>query len=520
MSVSGFDAVIANPPWEKLKLSKHEFMKSKGQSRTYGSEYIEFDTEGYAEGKAQASSYTRAVVKRHSTTATGEPDMFVAFTELALTLLKPSGQMAILVPAGLIRSKNTTSLRRKISTTAATLSVDIFDNKARFFDIDTRFKFLCVHIQSRSADKKIMPVELAHAHGTPNGVKIDSSVILGRTRLARIRPDLSLPEVRNEKEWLLFCRMNEAGVDWARPTSHWHPAFMREVDMTRDRPKFLKGSAHDALPVIEGRMVHQHRVGAKFYIDGSGRSAAWGIKQPGASAIQPQFHISASNLIAAARERSNRPRAGFCDITGQTNERSVLAAIIPAGVVCGNKVPTILFPNDLREERLWLWVAIANSFAFDWLMRRIITTTINYFHLLSVRLPAVEPDSLPGRQLIAIARELAVLDHAGASQLVLQQIADLRSRADRLVLTAYGLNDDDLDLILEDFPLIDRQSSGRSGENRITVTRDLLISHSKKSTMASAAKDRADQSKKLGFAAYVPAEVATEISTGRHKVYG
>ena len=35
LSNDGFDFVIANPPWEKLKLTKHEYQKDKGVERHY-----------------------------------------------------------------------------------------------------------------------------------------------------------------------------------------------------------------------------------------------------------------------------------------------------------------------------------------------------------------------------------------------------------------------------------------------------------------------------------------------------
>ena len=88
----------------------------------------------------------------------------------------------------------------------------------------------------------------------------------------------------------------------------------------------------------------------------------------------------------------------------------MMAALIPPNTVCGNKVPTIEFPNDSSEERILLWLAIVNSFPFDWMLRRIVTTTVNYFVLRSLKLPAIQIDSLPARRLIEIAKRLFELD--------------------------------------------------------------------------------------------------------------
>ncbi|MFD1613453.1 Eco57I restriction-modification methylase domain-containing protein [Sphingomonas tabacisoli] len=506
MAPDGFDAVIGNPPWEKVKLTRHEYLRANGQSRHYGADYVQLDFEDYTQCINATKNYAREVANLHATAGSGETDLFVAFTELTRKILRPGGEAALLVPAGLIRSKTTESLRRQLSSRSSQMSVEIFENRARFFEIDTRFKFLCIHWRARSVGEKMAALELAHGRGNESGVEVTPRVQIGRRTLAELRSDLSVPEVRSEDEWLLYCRMIRSGVDWSQPDCRWHPELVREVDMTRDRRHFSRSAGKSTLPLIEGRMVHQHRFGAKAYVCGTGRSATWEVTLPGASVVRPQFFIRPDALSETARQRSTRLRAGFCDITGQTNERSLLAAIIPPGVVCGNKVPTLLFPNDNCDERLWLWVAVANSLPFDWLLRRVITTTVNYFHLLSLRMPPIEPESLPGRQLIETARALDRFDRRGVSRDALREMADLRCRADRLVLTAYGLSDDDLDLMLIDFPLIDRGQPAIYGEQQSTVTRDLLQSHARDPERAARARRRVEVAYELGAIAYLPAQ--------------
>ena len=518
MAPDGFDAVIANPPWEKVKLTRHEFLQANGQVRHYGADYTALDLGEYVARSDSTKRYARSLASLHSSAGTGETDLYMAFSDLARKLLRPGGEAALLVPAGLIRSKTTEPLRRELAADTSRLSVEVLENRARFFEIDTRFKFLCVHWRRRSAGEKVEAIDLLHGHGSPSGVETGARVQIGRTTLARLRPDLSIPEVRSESEWQLFCQMSENGVDWSRTDSAWHPSFMREVDMTRDRLHFSRNPEKGTLPLIEGRMVHQHRFGAKTYLSGTGRSAIWEPSAPGASRVRPQFAICRSALSKGAEKRSQQLRAGFCDITGQTNERSMLASIIPAGVACGNKVPTVLFPNDPGEDRLWLWVAIVNTLPFDWMIRRVITTTINYFHLLSLRLPPIEPASLPGRQLIDIAREVDQLDRSGSSIKVLNEIAELRCRADRLVLNAYRLDDDDLELMLADFPLIDRAQPSIDGEPRSTVTRDLLLSHARSSARRDEARRRLELFSAAGAIAYIPAQSAIADAVNEERI--
>jgi len=206
-------------------------------------------------------------------------------------------------------------------------------------------------------------------------------------------------------------------------------------------------------------------------------------------------------------------RIGFCDITGQTNERSLMAALIPTGVVCGNKVPTITFPLDPSEERLLLWTGIANSLPFDWMLRRVVTTTVNYFVLLGIPLPRIRKESLPGRKIIEATRRLSEID--GSLMLVRSglEIADLRAQIDVAVAMAYGLDYDEVDLMLQDFPLLDRGQPPLPGEERSTVTKDYIrVAFAKR--IRQRIKDiesRVNDAIALGAVPYVPADYVVDL---------
>lgn len=512
LAPGGFDVVVANPPWEKVKLSRHEFARSKGVDRHYGASFDDSHLSGYEEARDERASVAARLVARYPTLVAGEPDLYVAFTDLLLSLTKPGGSGALLVPAGLIRSEGTQALRRMLFERTRTLATTVMENRARHFGIDTRFKFLVVSFTAaRPGEKSLASVEMMHATGTDDGVVASPPVRLPLKEVVALRPDLTLPEVRTAEEWRLFRRMQERGCDWSNQGSPWFPEFCREVDMTKGKPHFVKASGAGRMPLIEGRMVQSHRFGAKRYLSGEGRAAKWAHLQPGESRVAPQFWMPSMHLAREARERSSRVRVGFCDIAGQTNERSMMAALVPAGVVCGNKVPTILFPNDPSNERLLLWLAVVNSLPFDWLLRRVVTTTVNYFLLRSVRLPVIEPDSLPGRRLVDIALRLSELDAAGASSWdLLWRMAELRAESDVLVAQAYGCRDGDLALMLEDFPLLDRGQPSIRGEAASTITRDLILASwsRRKGRPACGAAARVDEARRGGGVAYLQSEFA------------
>ncbi|MFC2992944.1 Eco57I restriction-modification methylase domain-containing protein [Halomonas tibetensis] len=526
MAPDGFDAVIGNPPWEKVKLSRHEFLKSTGTQRHYGTKINGLDEMQYSIRRNQVASYSRRLLSRYPDLSNGEPDLYIAFTDLFFELCKKQGIVAVLLPGGLIRSQGTKSIRKKIFEASQSVSISIIDNRAKFFAIDSRFKFLAVAIVKSGSKKEMRePIQLLHERGTSKGLEITGNAMIGRAELGAVRQDLSLPEVRSIEEWKLYSKIAIAGIPWDKSGYCWMPKFCREVDMTKERPRFLGFPAPGALPLVEGRMVQSYRFGVKGYVSGAGRSALWETYLIGGSRLRPQFWIHASDVPRKNQHRTSELRVGFCDIAGQTNERSLMASLIPPNVVCGNKVPTILFPEDPSEERLLVWTAIANSFVFDWMLRRVLTTTVNYFLLQSVPLPKLTKDGLPWKKLAASARELHKLDEAGVTRRTLERMAQLRSEIDAEVAVAYGLDMKDMELVLQDFPIMDRGQVKIFNEEKSTITRDTALA-----AMAKRTEDRtttwihrAEEARALGAKAYVPSEIAMsckEIENKGTKIYG
>lgn len=470
LAPKGFDFVVGNPPWEKLKLNIHEYLISNGHERHYGQE-IDQVSEWHmlSQEKLRLKKYATAI-KRLTPDNQGEVDLYAPFLRLAYDITKEGGFIAQIIPAAFIRTQGATPLRSYILSVSESLHLTLLDNKPRFFDIDTRFKFLLLNSRKGTDCQTIF---LQHASADRNKVNANSGVTIGAYELSRIRPDLSLPEVRTEIEWNIFRRIAYAFPKFGKEGIQWQHTFHREIDMTLNKNLFSHDKNETSIPLIEGRMVHQFSFGAKAYISGSGRKAIWEESYAyNANDLSPQFYINEKLLPTRIRNRTRKLRVGFCDITGQTNERTMLASVIPNGIVCGNKVPTIDFLLEKSIPSLiYLWVGFANSFIFDWLLRRVITTNVNFFILDSIPVP--EPDF----RLAAhkdIADYTLALTTASADPFN-WQTAQIRARIDALSALAYNISYEEYAMILEDFTSLDRLQPLIKGEEKCFVTRDLAL---------------------------------------------
>ena len=450
--------MLGNPPWEKLKVTRHEFLRERGHQRHYGADYDEspHDDDLLAARRA-VREYGSKLDAWYDRSGTGERDLYRLFVDLSLQLCADEGHLGMIVPASLIRTDGAFSLRKELFDNSGEIEVIVVDNGARFFAIDSRFKFV-VLLASKTAPRKHRQshsLRISYGKGKDGRVALASSAVVDRRALAALDPGLRIPEVRSDAEWRIFQAMFEHGV--LPGTAPWRMRFRREVDMTKERPLFTPQPSDPSLPVIEGRMVHQYRCGCKQYESGTGRAAVWRPVVPGAP-LRPQYWLATDLIPKGARSSVDRTRAGFCDVTGQTNERTMLAASIPAGVVCGNKVPTVTFSEDEQENAVLthLWVSIVNSLVFDWMLRRVVTTSLNYFILRGLPLPRVSmTDPMTGRILASYDGIMRVLADSGSwGKRQALEVARHRADIDVAVLQAYGLGVEELSIVLDDFLML------------------------------------------------------------------
>ena len=496
-----YDYIIGNPPWGKIKLTRHMYAKSLGIDHIYGSEFEDFKKEHYDKEKQILTNYSSIVKQKFKLIGNGEIDLYMPFFENAMKRIGGSGKAVMLIPAGLIRAQGTEDLRRYLFNNFGNVKISVFDNKDRYFAIDTRFKFLCVSFEKPGNEIIISLPQYA------NGKIIDSkSVSYTKKQLESIRSDYSVPELYTDEELRIFEKMVSNGTtEYEKGT--WKISLAREVDMT-SASSFFERNGTNGLPVIEGRMVNNYRIGAKSYVSGQGRSAVWKINQIGAAKIASQFVIAEDVLPETIKIRTKRKRAGFCDIAGQTNERAMMSAIISENVVCGNKVPTVIFPeSDKDNAGIYAWVGITNSFVYDWFLRRVLTTTVNYFLLKSIPIPAVELNDVRMKKVIENVKQLEILDKGNLDY---EEYEKLRTENDVIVAQLYGITGTEMKLILEDFNLLDRGQPVITGESVSTITKDMILKSFADLNMEYY-EGRVEKAKSVGAKAYINAELQREM---------
>lgn len=310
------------------------------------------------------------------------------FTELALKHSIRGGYVGQILPGGFYGGANSSAIRQCLFDNCELKRFWGLVNTGRgwFKEVDIdRFAAFAAK-KGGSTDKFLARFGLAEAADLNNeAVELDADFI------RKSNPDTySIPDVRSITELTIaqkMLRAHPAFGDEQEGAPHRH--YQREVDMGNDRELFTTDPA--GFPVYEGRMISHFDHRAKTYAGGHGNSSQWVLRKhddPNKGII-PQWRVLPEKIPAKLGRRHYQYRIGFGDVANPRNERSFTAALIPPHTICGHKVPTIILdPSDKFEWAYLPWLAVANSYVMDWLVRsRLSSLSLTYTLMDSLPFP-------------------------------------------------------------------------------------------------------------------------------------
>ena len=165
----GFDAVIGNPPWDRMKLQQVEWfaarrreiaMAQRAASRKRMIAELEQAGDPLAEDYAKASRRAEAAVRvarrggDYPLLSGGDVNIYSLFVERAMALVRPDGMVGLLTPSGIASDKTAAPFFKAVATEGRLKALYDFENRRTRFgaepffpDIDSRFKF-CVFVAS------------------------------------------------------------------------------------------------------------------------------------------------------------------------------------------------------------------------------------------------------------------------------------------------------------------------------------------------------------------------------------
>ena len=182
----GFDAVIGNPPWDRIKLQEVEWFSSRrpelalaptAAARRAGIRRLRSDgdplVEDFDDAKERADRMGQIVrgSGHYPLLGGGDINLYSLFVERAMSLVKPDGFVGLLTPSGIYADKTAARFFKSVSTTGRVSSILDFENRKIFFkDVHASFKFCALTFGG--AERRFDETECAffmHRYGDSRG---------------------------------------------------------------------------------------------------------------------------------------------------------------------------------------------------------------------------------------------------------------------------------------------------------------------------------------------------------------
>ena len=428
----GFDAVIGNPPWDRMKLQQVEWfaarrpeiaMAPRAADRKRMIADLQKAEDSLAEDFRIASERAAAGARVARTSgdypllARGDLNLYSLFVERAMTLVKPDGMVGLLVPSGIASDKMAAPFFKSVATEGRLKALYDFENKKVFFpDVHASFKF-CVFVASPRPLPEAAKCAF-YLHAVSEVEDPERCFPLSAADFARVNPNTgTAPIFRSRRDAELTAAIYDrlpVLVDRSsgEAVKAWPVKYSTMFHMTNDSDKFRTRSeleekegawpiggnrfgslVGEQVPLYEGKMVQafDHRAASIVINPRNLHRPA----QPKPTILEqhrdpgwlpdPQYWV--------LRSETSYPTApyllGFKDVTAPTNVRSMIAALIPGSGV-GNTLPIVT--ADWRSGTdAALLVANLNAVVFDYVARQKIQGQhLNWF--IVEQLPVVPPE--------------------------------------------------------------------------------------------------------------------------------
>ena len=542
----GFDAVIGNPPWDRVKLQEVEWFAPEtrrpdiaratpaSRRRTMVAQ-LETDDDLLYSDYTSALRLAETMLQYGRASGDypllggGDTNLYRLFVERGADLMDHDGVMALLTPSGIYGDQSAAQFFRQIIGDSRLLALYDFENRrgpnaGQFFpDVDSRFKFCAMVMGGTDRTSDELPAGFL-LHDPPGNTEPERLITLHPSDFPLVNPktgtapifltrrdaDIVLEiyrnhpvfDAENKKLGSAVVRhvrqsdmTNDSGHFWTREqleADGWYP-----VELNRWR----KGQA-EMLPLYQGRTIHHydHRYNSVGFNPGNLHNPYINEPVTVAQHGNPQFYARPQYYVHQEFVREKFPdrppyAIGFRDITNTTNERTMIASLVPwAGY--GNNLPILVCdgegvvdPFNKMAPRL---AANFCSFVFDFVARRKVQGTHMNLFILE-QLPVITRAAYHRRFGNTTAADL-VRDHMlklcytawDLQPFALTQGYDgepygwdieerchWRARLDALYFILYGLDQDDAAYVMDSFPITRRNDE--QAHNGVYVTRDLIL---------------------------------------------
>ncbi|SDP75585.1 Methyltransferase domain-containing protein [Actinopolyspora xinjiangensis] len=524
----GFSCVLGNPPWDRVKLQEQEFFAprdaeiAKAPNANQRKKLIDALAESseladrklheeYLAACRRADGTSRLLRDsgRYPLTGRGDVNTYQVFAENDRTIISGRGRTGVVLPTGIATDATTQYFFRDLVESAGIASLYDFENRNKLFaDVDSRFKFCLLTMSGRQVREEAADFAF-FAHEVADLDKPDVRFALKPDEITLLNPNTgTLPVFRSRRDaeiTLGIYKRVPVLVDENSPEGNpWGVSFSTMFHMSNDSHLFHTREELEAdgwqldgnvfvrgedrmLPLYEAKMIHHYDHRWATYEGDSTRDVELAEKRDPEFAPMPRYWVARQEVDKRLAGKWDRGwLLGWRDICRSTDERTTIATSFPLRAV-GNNLP-IMLANQEDARTIACLQANLTAFALDYPARlKVGGTHLNYF--VYQQLPVLPPSDYheysPWNQKTDVCSWVSrnVLELTYTAWDMAPFAADLgdegppfrwdeqrrellRAELDAAYFHLYGVERDDVDYIMETFPIVRRKDEQAHGEFR------------------------------------------------------
>jgi N-6 DNA Methylase len=503
----GFDVVLGNPPWERIKLQEQEFFSAREptiaeapnasvrgrlitalKSAPEGSRERQLHEEyEIAKRTAEAASiFARVPESEHGRfplSGRGDVNTYALFAELFSKLVSEGGRAGVIVPTGIATDATTAPFFASlVEGHRLARFIDFENSKGIFPNVHRSFRFSLLTI-AHSIDAAAFTFFLTDTSQLGDPIR---NFHLSGAQIANINPNTkTAPIFRSLRDAELTSQIYSRVPVLVKENSAqspggwkiefhsriWHMSedsswFVTAAEMGRNRQTGISPGTEYA-PLYEAKQIHHFDHRWSTYEGVESREVTLSEKANPGFEISPRYWVPQTEVLKRLSDKGWQHQwlMGWRDITNATNERTVIASAFPLTAV-GNKIP-LMFPRATSQACAALIANLA-SLVLDYVARQKIGgTTLNFFYFF--QLPVLPPEHYSQSDLDFIVYRVLELTYTSYSMTPFardlgceaepfpwdeNRRAMLRAELDAWFARAYGLSRDNLRYILDPADLL------------------------------------------------------------------
>ena len=533
----GFDVIIGNPPWEKLKTQDREFFAirapeiantSTASKRKKMIQELQKTKTGlyneYIDAKKNSeiqADYLRKS-KKFPFSVVGDLNLYPIFLELSHNLLKKDGMLGMIVQTGILTDLSYQRFFEHLVFTSSIIACHDFTNKRKIFkDVAVIVRFCLMFLTTTESNNENFSLSILNEKVEDIEERTSN---MSKNDLILFNPNSKACTLFVKNQDYKICKKiyqnNSVLINIKKNSNPWSIEYWRMFDMTNDSGLFeqkesliKKGFTKNDnswfiknnlrfVPLYESKFFsnYEHRHGS---FEGVPEENRFGVKaepyHPNNEEkkntkyeIEPRYWVSEKDVLNKYKSKNVALETCFVfrDVCRAfTDSRTAKGTIIPFSAA-GNTAPVLIFRNQdvgIRKKEMIIFSHIFSSFVFDYIVRQKISGAHLSKYILE-QIASPEPNKFREMNFKynnnTKSAEKWLLENSSKIFPVTQNFKDLFEVlniskpikwneddrfdqicfANAMIAHVYGLDKNDFEYILNQFPILKKQEEEKYGK--------------------------------------------------------